>query len=277
MPQPSIIERRVRVHPTAVVDDEADLGVDVEIGPYAVVERGVRVGDRTRLMAHVHVSSGTEIGPDCEVFVGAALGQRAQIRDLTGAGGGLIIGARNVIREHVTIHRSSQRGNNTAIGDDNFLLAGCHVAHDCQVGDGTTVANGALLAGCVTLGDRAFVSGNVVIHQHVQIGELSMIGGNARVSKDVPPFMLVVGDTMVRGVNIVGLRRAGMSADRRQIVKEAYRVLYRSGLNVTHAVSRLRELPRAPEVDTLIEFIQQSRRGLCAGGPPGRRLSAADE
>ncbi len=277
MPRHSTIERRVRIHPTALVDVDADLGADVAIGPYAIVESGVGIGDRTRVMAYAYIASGTTIGPDCEVHMGAVLGHAAQIRDLEGPGGSLIIGARNIIREHVTIHRSRHVGGSTVIGDDNFMLAGSHVAHDCHVGDGTTIANGALLAGCVTLGDRAFISGNVVIHQYVRIGELSMIGGNARVSKDVPPFMLVVGDTQVRGINVVGLRRAGWSAAQRRTAKEAYRILYRSGLNVSHAVARLRELPTVPEVDVLVRFIEGSTRGLCAGGPPGRRLRSNRE
>jgi UDP-N-acetylglucosamine acyltransferase len=175
----------------------------------------------------------------------------------------LRIGARNVIREHVTIHRAALHGAETVIGSDNFLMAGCHVGHDCQVGNGTTIANGSLLAGRVTLADGAFVSGNVGIHQHVEIGTLSMIGGQSRVSKDVLPFVLVAGNSEVRGLNVVGMRRGNMSAEQRQNVRRAYAVLYRSGLNVTQATAALREMSPNSEIDAWLAFIEKSTRGLC--------------
>ena len=186
----------------------------------------------------------------------------------------MTIGSDNIIREYVTIHRASHPGRSTVVGSHNFLLGGCHLAHDCQIGDWTTIANGALLAGHVTVGDHAFISGNVVVHQFVHLGKLSMIGGEARVSKDVPPFMLVVGDSQVRGVNVVGMRRAGLSPAERRVVRQAYGILYRSGLNVSHAVDRLRELPDCEEVRAILEFIGTSTRGLCPGGSRGRRLIA---
>ena len=254
----------VRIHPTAVVDPTAELGVDIEIGHHAVVQSGARIGDRTRILASAFVASACVIGPDCDIHMGAILGDTAQIRGLQGPGGRLEIGARNVVREHVTIHRARRPGDRTVLGSDNFLLAGSHVAHDCRIGNGTTIANGALLAGCVTLGDGAFVSGNVVVHQHVQVGALAMIGGQARVAKDVPPFVLVVGDSEVCGINVVGMRRAGMSAAERQNVKRAYAVLYRSGLNVSQAVTRLHALPASAEIDAWLTFIEHATRGLCA-------------
>jgi UDP-N-acetylglucosamine acyltransferase len=244
--------------------------VDVDIGPLAVVEAGATIGDRTRIRAHAFIGDGCDIGSDCDVHVGAVLGGSAQIRDFRGPGGRLTIGPRTIIREHVTIHRASEPGRATVIGADNFLLAGCHVAHDCQIGDGATIANGTLLAGCVVLGDRAFVSGNVVIHQFVRVGTLSMIGGHAAVGKDVPPFMLVVGRSQVCGVNVVGMRRAGMAPEQRRNVKHAYRVLYRSGLNVPHAIAQLRALPETPEIRALVQFIEVSMRGICAAAPRHR-------
>jgi UDP-N-acetylglucosamine acyltransferase len=254
-----------RIDPTAIVSSGAVLGRGVQIGPYAVIEDGACIGDRTRIDAHAFIAGAIEIGADCEVHVGAVLGLTAQIRGLEGPGGGLVIGPRTVIREHVTIHRASQPGQRTSIGADGFLLGGCHVAHDCRVGDGVTIANGALLAGFVTLGDGAFVSGNVVIHQFVRVGTLAMIGGQARVSKDVPPFVLVVGDSRVRGLNVVGMRRAGLSAEQRRAVRRAFGVLYLSELNVTQALAALREEPDSPEARTLIAFIEGSTRGLCRG------------
>ena len=232
---------------------------------------GTRIGDRTRLVASVHIRDGSEIGADCELHVGAVIGQRAQIRDLQGPGGGIIVGPRSVIREYVTVNRASLAGGCTVVGADNFLLSSCHVAHDCRTGDGVTIANRALLAGWVTLGDGVFISGNVAIHQYVQIGKVAMIGGHARVTKDVPPFMLVGGNSKVCGINVVGMRRAQMPAAARQSVRRAYRILYRSGLTVSHAVARLQADASDPQVDDLLTFIAGSRRGLCA---PRLRRSA---
>lgn len=254
------------VHPTAIVDPRAELGEGVEIGPYVIIEGEVRVGAGTRVLAHAHLSGDLEIGPGCEVHMGAVLGHLPQDRKIEGEGGGLTIGPRNLFREYVTIHRSSKPGKRSRIGEGNFFLACSHAGHDCHLGDGSTIANGVLLAGHVTIGDRAFISGNVVIHQFVKIGDLAMIGGLARVSKDVPPYMLVEGNSKVRGINVVGMRRAGMSAEQRQTVKELFRLLYFSGLNVPNAIARIRELPSSPEVDSLLSFIEQSERGLCPAG-----------
>ena len=258
----------VRIHSTARVDPKAVLGIDVEVGPYAVIEAGARVADGAVVKSHAYVCSASEIGSDCQIHMGAIVGHVPQIRDWAGEGGGLQIGPRTIIREHATIHRASAPNSNTVIGSDVFLLANSHVAHDCHVGDGATVANGALLAGFVTIGSRAFISGNVTVHQSVRVGALAIVGGNSRVAKDVPPFMMAVGDTRVRGLNIVGMRRAGLSAAARQRIRQAYGILYRSGLSVSTAVERLRGLPPSPEIQALIEFIETSVRGVCRG--PGR-------
>ena len=254
----------VSIHPTAIVDRTCELGEDVEIGPYAIVEAGTSIGDRTRILASAFIGARTAIGADCAVHQFAVLGGPAQIRGVAGPGGGVRIGSNNIVREHVTIHAARHPGHQTVIGSDCFLLASCHVAHDCAVGDHVTIANGSLLAGHVTLEDGAFVSGNVVIHQFVKVGAHSMIGGLSRVSKDVPPFVVIVGDSEVRGVNTVGMRRAGMSAAARQNVRRAYQLVYRSRLNVSQALARRDELPATPEVDAWIAFIRNSTRGICS-------------
>jgi UDP-N-acetylglucosamine acyltransferase len=259
-----------------VVDSTAVLGVDVSIGPNAIVQAGARIGDRTRIIASALVAEQTEIGPDCELHFGAVVGLPAQIRGPQGVGGATIVGPRTVIREHATVHRASRADKATVLGADNYLMACCHVAHDCRTGDGVTIANGALLAGCVTLGDRVFVSGNVVIHQFVRVGDLAMIGGLSRVSKDVPPFMLVIGESKVCGVNVIGMRRASMSAEDRHAVRRAYSILYRSGLATSRAVERLRAEPSSPVVDTVLRFVANSTRGLCAPRRPGSRRLADD-
>jgi UDP-N-acetylglucosamine acyltransferase len=260
---PSSVASGASIHPTAVVDPTAELGVGVEIGPHAVIEAGARIGDRTRIMASAFVASPCEIGPDCEIHVGASVGAPAQVRGLRGPGGRVEIGARAIIREHVTIHRAMGDGV-TRLGTAVFLLAGCHVAHDCRIGDGVTLSNGALLAGHVSIDAGAFLSGNVVVHQHVQVGRLAMIGGLARVTKDVPPFVTVVGNSEVCGINVVGMRRAGMSAAQRENAKRAYAVVYRSRLNVSQAAARLRSLPANEELAAWLAAIESSARGLCA-------------
>jgi UDP-N-acetylglucosamine acyltransferase len=263
----------VRIDPRAVVDPRASLGTGVEIGPFAIIEAGCVIGDRGRILAGAYVASGVEIGPGCEIHMYAVVGHTPQVRDFAGPAGRVSIGAGTIVREHATIHASADPNGLTAIGRRSFLLAACHVAHDCTIGDEVTIANGAMLAGHVVVGDRAFVSGNVVVHQFVRIGDLAMIGMQSRVSKDVPPYMVVVGDSRVRGLNVVGMRRAGLAADRRRAVWDGYRLLYRSGLNVTDAMRQLHALPASLEVQTLIGFIERSARGICPAGKPvhGRR------
>lgn len=252
------------IHPTALVGPDVTLGTDVEIGPYAVVESGARIGDRSRLMAFAYVTSATDIGEACEVHVGSVLGGVPQVRGNTETGGRLVIGDRAVIREGATIHRALSAGNKTVIGSDCMLLAGSHVAHDCVLGDGVTLANGAMLAGHVTIDAGAFLSGNVAVHQHVRIGRLAMIAGQARVSKDVPPYVTVIDNSLVCGVNVVGMRRAGMSAAQRRQVSQLYATMYRAGLNVTQATERIEAMPPTAERDVWLDAIRTSTRGLCS-------------
>ena len=263
------------IHPTAIVHPAALLGADVEVGPFAIVGAGAAIGDRTRILASAFVADEAAIGPDCEIHMGAIVGHDPQVRGARPPFGDVVVGPRNIIREHVTIHRALEPGEVTRIGSDNLLLAGCHVAHNCRIGNGTPSVNGALLAGHVRVDDRAYISGNAVVHQFCRIGELSIIGGGSAVGKDVPPFMLVQDHSRVRGVNALGMRRAGMTEEQRRRVRMAYSLLYRSGLSVTHAVARLESLRAASEIATLLAFIAGSRRGICAGGARGRRLRLA--
>lgn len=263
---------RFGIHPTALVAADAALGTDVIVGPFAIVESGARIGDRTQVKAYGYVSSGCSVGPECEIHQGVVIGGPAQVRGAAQEGGHLRIGARTVLREGATVHRALRAGDTTVIGSDCLLLAHSHVAHDCVLGDGVTVANGALLAGHVTIHDGAFLSGNVVVHQHVRIGRLSMIAGQARVSKDVPPFVTVIDDSKVCGVNVVGMRRAGMSAEQRRTVSRLYAAVYRSGMNVQQAASRLEQLPPTAERDEWLAFLRTSTRGLCAPRRRGRAM-----
>lgn len=264
----------VSIHPAAIVDPAARLGDDVSIGPFCIVEAGAVIGARTTLQSSVFVAGCVTTGDDCEFHHGAAIGGAPQMRVMEGPGGRVSIGRGTIVREGVTIHRATKADGCTTVGARGFLMATCHVAHDCQVGDDVTIANGTALAGFVTVGDRAFLSGNVGVHQFARIGRLAMVGGLARVVKDVPPFVTLVETGMVVGLNVVGMRRAGMSAAERLEVKRAYHAIYRSGLNVSQALAALRAQPPSALVDEIVAFVEGSRRGLCAPGTRSRRSRA---
>ena len=251
------------IHPTAVVDPEAQIAPDVEIGPYAVIEGAVKIGSRTKIWPHAYLAAPLEIGEECQIHVGAVLGHLHQaIREPQA--GGVRIEDRVTIREYASIHRASKENVSTSIGSDTLLMGFSHVAHDCVIGSRVIIANGTLLAGHVTVEDKAVISGHVAIHQFVRIGTLAMIGGLARVNKDVPPYLLVKGDSEVWAINSVGLKRAGFSEAGRAGIREAYRLLYRAGLNTTQALKAIQSLkPAAPEVDRMVKFIQESQRGIC--------------
>jgi UDP-N-acetylglucosamine acyltransferase len=202
------------------------------------------------------------------VHAGAVLGDLPQDLGFQGGDSFLRIGANCMLREGLTIHRGTKPGSATEIGDGCFLMANAHFAHNVKLGNGVIVVSGALLAGYVEVGDRAFISGNAVVHQFVRIGRLAMLGGISGVSKDVPPFFTVRPGAVNRvlGVNIVGLRRAGFKPDERQAIREAFKLLYRSGLNVTDAVARLRGATPAAPVLEICDFIDQSRRGIIGFG-----------
>ncbi len=258
----------MNIHPTAIVSAEAKIAEDAEIGPYAVIEEDVQIGRRVKIYARVHIFSHTVIGDDSQIHPGAILGGPPQIRGKVNPTGRLITGQRNVFREYVTVHRSSQDGEATVIGADNYFMAFSHIAHDCRIGDHVTICNGALIAGHVLIEDYAFISGNVTVHQFCRIGKLSMVGGLARVAKDVPPYMLVKGDSVVWAVNSVGLKRANFSLPLRNEIKRAFKLLYKSGFNVRQASEQMQRQNNSPEIRHLINFVQLSRRGICGHKSP---------
>jgi UDP-N-acetylglucosamine acyltransferase len=233
------------------------------VGPYAVVEDGTVVGDRTELKAHVVVKRGTTLGADNSVHEGAVLGGEPQDVSFEGGPTRLLIGDRNRIREHVTIHRSAKPDGATVVGSDCFLMACAHVAHDDRLGDGVILANNVALAGHVELGDRAFLSGGVVVHQFCRVGRLAMIGGNSKIVQDCLPFVTTDGvPGQACGLNVVGLRRAGVGSEARRALKEAYRILLRSSLPLELALSRMSAL-HEPLVDEMVAFVRGSARGFC--------------
>ncbi len=253
----------VKVHPTAIVSKKAELD-EIEIGPYAIIEDDVKIGKGTKVMAHAYIASGTTIGKDCEIHIGAVLGYIPQHLEFKGAKSYLKVGDRNIFREYSTVHRGLKEGSSTVIGDDNFLMGFSHIAHDCRVGNKVVICNGVLVAGHVGIEDAAFISGNAAVHQFVKIGTLAMISGLSRVTKDVPPYMLVEGDSEVRSLNLVGLRRSNLSEEVKAQIKQAYKLLYRSNLNVSQALDAIQSLgDLAEEVRHIIEFITSSERGIC--------------
>ncbi len=262
---PRVIDGPADVHPTAIVHPKAELGAGVRVGPYAVVGKGVRLGDGTEVGPHAVLEGRLEVGPGCRIFAGAVIGYPPQdLKWKDGTPSGVRIGARTVIREYVTIHRSSLEDGWTVIGDECFLMATSHVAHDCRVGNGVILTSYTGLTGFVQVGDRAFISGLTGIHQFVRIGTLAFVSGCSRLPQDVPPYFLVEGNPAeVRGVNIVGLRRAGVPAAARLEIQRAYKLLYRSGHTPAQGLERVRtELGPSPYIDQLVEFIAASRRGI---------------
>jgi UDP-N-acetylglucosamine acyltransferase len=255
-----------RIHPSAVMIGEVDLADEVEVGPFCLIDGRVRIGARTRLIAHATILGDTEIGADNAIHPNVVIGDEPQDIAYTGGPRRVKIGDQNVFREGVTIHRGSEHGEVTIIGDRNFFMQNAHAAHDCRVGNDTIIAGGALLAGWVEVGDRALVSGNCVVHQYARIGRLAMMRGLSRTSRDVPPFCIMDLTHTLRGINAVGLRRAGVSAASIRALRDAFRILFGERQNLKSALERLEASgPIAPEVAEMVAFIRASKRGIAFG------------
>jgi UDP-N-acetylglucosamine acyltransferase len=259
------------IHPAAIIDSAAEIDSDVEIGPYVVIDGPVRIKRGSRVMAHAYLTGWTEIGADNEIHPGAALGGPPQDHAYKGVESYLRIGDHNVIREHVQIHRGTAPGSSTVIGDHNFLMANSHVGHNCQLGNNVILANGALLGGYVEVGANVFISGNCVVHQFVRIGAYALLRGLSGTSRDVPPFAIIDWQHTVRGVNVVGLKRAGFEEKRIRAIREAFRILFRGGRNLGLAVKELENTNGAnQDVKALLDFIRASKRGVCVGANESR-------
>ena len=254
------------IHPSAIIGKGVRLGEGNDIGPGCIIEDGAVLGSRNKFWMNVYVGPGTTIGDDNQIHMGAVVGHVPQDLAFAGAPTYTKIGDRNAIREYVTIHRGTKEGTATAIGDENFFMANAHIAHNCQIGSKTVFANLATLAGYCIVEDGAFLSGMVVLHQFVRVGRLAMISGLSAVNKDVPPYMLCGGrPAVIQGLNVVGLRRAGIAAPVREELKRGYKLLYRQGLNVTQALETMERDGKCSELQSLVEFIKKSERGICAG------------
>ena len=254
----------LNVHPTAIVHPGAKIGRGVEIGPFCLIGEHVEIGDGTKLLANVIVNGFTKIGDQNEIHPFAVIGASSQDKKYGGEVSYVRIGARNVIREFVTINRGTGVGSETIIGDDNHLLAYVHIAHNCRIGNRVVMSNLSQVAGHVSVGDAANIGGMVGVHQFVRIGRMAMIGGLSKVVQDIPPFMLVEGNpTAVYGLNSIGLRRSGVSAASVAELKEAHRLLYRSNSNLKGVLEKLRARIHTPEGKELVAFLQEeSGRGI---------------
>lgn len=267
------VDPSAAVAPTARVHPEACIGPQTVIGEYAVIEADVRIGAFCRIEPYVYIKRWTTLGDYNEISAGTVLGTDPLDKAFTGERSYLRIGHRNRIREHYTISRGTRPESATEIGDGNYIMTSGHIAHNCRLGNHTVICSCALLAGYVEVEDQAFISGGVAVHQFSKIGRLAMIAGGVRVNQDCPPFFLYGGlYAEPKGLNLVGLRRAGFAVDEINVLKKAYRLLYRAGLSLAEALERIEaELP-GEHARHLVSFIRRCKRGICrpSGTAPGR-------
>ena len=255
------------IHPTAVINKNARIHPTAEIKPYAIIGSQVSIGANTVVGSHAVIDGLTTIGRDNHIFPGAAIGLEPQDLKYRGANSEVIIGDRNRIREYVTINRATNEGEATVIGDDNLLMAYSHVGHNCIIGNEVVIANSVAIAGHVHIESMAIISGVLGIHQFVHIGSMAMVGGMSRISRDVPPYMMVEGNpAKVRSLNLVGLKRRGFSKEEIRQLKQAFRSLYLQKLPINEAIAQLDQFSDNQHVKYLQKFIQFSladnRRGL---------------
>lgn len=254
----AVIASTARIHP------DARIGPEVTVGDFCVVEADVEIGANCVLEPYVYVKRWTTLGERNRISAGTVLGTDPLDKAFGGGRSYLRIGDGNQIREHYTISRGTQPESATEIGDENYIMTSGHIAHNCKIGNRTIIASCALIAGYVEVEDEAFISGGVVVHQYSKIGRLAMIGGNTRVNSDVPPFFLYSGfHVAAKGLNLVGLKRAGYKHADLVVLKKAYQLLYRSGLKLDEALQRIEAEIPTPETGHLVEFIRHCKRGIC--------------
>jgi UDP-N-acetylglucosamine acyltransferase len=256
------------IHPTALIDPAAQLHPSVEIGPYVIIEGPVKIAEGVRVEAHAQILGDTSIGASSRIGRAAIIGGEPQDLSFDPATqSSLVIGERNNIREQVTIHRGSKSGYVTRIGNDNFLMGAVHLAHDVVLGDRNVIANAALLAGHVQVGNNTFIGGGSVFHQFIRLGDYCVIQGNCRFSQDIPHYCSAHGYNLIAGMNIIGLRRAGFSADDRAAIKLAFGLIYHHGLNLSQALAKAAEQTWPDPAQRFIDFFQgPSKKGICRLG-----------
>jgi len=255
----------MQVHPTAIVSKKAKLADDIQVGPYTIIADNVVIGEGAVIHAYCLLEGNTTIGSGCEIFTGAVIGSRPQDLKYKGEKSFLEIGDNNIIREYSTFNPGTGEGSKTVVGNSNLFMAYAHIAHDCVIGNNCVIANNGTLAGHVTIEDNAVVGGLVAIHQFVRIGRLSIIGGCSKVVQDIPPYSTCDGHpARVYGLNLIGLRRSGISKDSIEQLNRAFKILFNTGLTAKHALEKVKqEMPSScNEVSYLVDFIKNSQRGI---------------
>jgi UDP-N-acetylglucosamine acyltransferase len=252
------------IHASAIVSKKAKLAERVSVGPYSIITDNVTIGQGTKIGAHCLITGNATLGKNCQVFTGAVIGSRPQDLKYKGENNFLVIGDNNIIREYTTFNPATKDGGKTIIGNNNLFMAYSHIAHDCVVKNDCIVANSGTLAGHVTLEDKAVIGGLVAIHQFVRVGKLSIIGGCSKVVQDIPPFSTCDGHpARVYGLNLIGLKRNGYSRESVSNIKQAFKILFNSGLSIKHALEELKQEALVDsEVNYLIDFLKNSQRGV---------------
>lgn len=253
------------IHPTAIIDKEAEIAEDVEIGPYSIIERGASIGAGCKIASHVVIQGNVTIGTNCTISPFASIGGPPQDIGYKQEPTRVVIGNNNTLREYVTVNRGTGKGGGTTrIGENNFIMAYAHIAHDCKVGNNIIMANGATLAGHVEVSDFVIFSGLCAVHQFCKVGKYAFISGLTGIPKDVPPFVIAAGDrAKLYGLNVVGLERHDFSKEEITKLKKAYRILFRSALPLKTSLKIIREDLDGDNIGYLIEFIESSQRGIC--------------
>ncbi|MDQ2712892.1 MAG: acyl-ACP--UDP-N-acetylglucosamine O-acyltransferase [Acidobacteriota bacterium] len=258
------VDPSAQVAPTARVDPNASIGPGTRVGEFCVIESDVSIGADCLLEPYVYVKRWTTLGKGNQISAGTVLGTDPLDKNFTGERSYLIIGDSNKIREHYTISRGTQPESETRIGNRNYIMTSGHIAHNCRLGDDIVIASCALIAGYVEIETQAFISGGVVVHQFSRVGRLAMVGGNTRVNSDLPPFFLYSDfNVAAKGLNLVGLKRAGFSHEEIRTLKRAYSILYRSGLSLKQAAQRIEKDLPGEHTRHLVNFVLQSKRGIC--------------
>jgi len=263
------------IHPTAIIHPQAKLDASVGVGAYAVIDAGVEIGAQCVVGPHVYLTGETKIGSHNHFHAGCVIGDAPQDLKYKNEPTRVRIGDHNVFREHATVHRATKTDGETVIGSHNFLMANCHVGHNSHLADHIIIANGALLGGHATVQDRAFISGNCLVHQFTRVGTLAIMQGGSAISKDLPPFTIARGDNGICGLNAVGLRRAGFSAEQRLELRKLYHALFRSRENLRTVIAEARKNFSSPAAKILLEFVADAKRGLCSD--TGRANSEKDD
>lgn len=254
------------IHKTAIIDPKAAIDEGVYIGPFCIIGEGVRLKKGTRLMSNVIIEGNTEIGERCQIYPFASIGLSPQDIKYKGEKTGVKIGSNNIIREYATIHRASVGGDGiTEVGDNNFLMAYVHIAHDCKIGSNVVMANLATLAGHVIVEDYAVIGGIVAVHQFTRIGAYAMVGGFSGVGQDIPPYTMASGPrAKLFGLNSVGLKRYGFSDSTINELKKAYKILFREKHTLKEALKKVqKDFPHSKEIKHFVEFIEKNTRGIC--------------